>query len=179
MSGQFAGQGAGVGEVAAFAVVARAYCDLIDSLERGGPEGRDLFLRLEVLLADLHAAAVRLPMTDGAEEEVDAGVSQEAWEEVGKRISLATGDIIQRLVDYFLNRSDSNEDVVRAMYVWDDLADIYRDLSDGLALWDRGTDNARAAACWAWRFHYEIHWGQHLFIAGLTVHEALVLLHLR
>jgi hypothetical protein len=64
-------------------VVARAYCDLIDSLGRGGPEGRDLFLRLEVLLADLHAAAVRLPMTDmeSDEDEVDAGVSHEAWEE--------------------------------------------------------------------------------------------------
>lgn len=174
------GQTAGQGDIAAFAVVARAYCDLIDSLCRGGPEGRDLFLRLEVVLADLHAAVMRLPMPDAAEEnEADAGMSNEAWEEAGKRISLATGDIIQRLVDYYMHRGDSNEDVVRAMYVWDDFADIYKDLSEGLTLWDRGTDPTRAAACWAWRFHYEIHWGDHLFIAGRTVHEALAWLHLR
>jgi hypothetical protein len=169
-----------MGQVAAFAVVARAYCDLIDSLGRGGPEGRDLFLRLEVLLADLHAAAVGLPADmQSDEDEVDAGMSHEAWNEIGKRIGRATGDIDIRLVEHFEKLGARDEDVQRAMWPWDDLADIYRDLSDGLALWDRGTDDARAAACWEWRFHYEIHWGQHLLIAGLTVHEALALLHLR
>lgn len=92
-------------------------------------------------------------------------MSHEAWDAVGKRIGRATGDIDKRLVEYFVNLGDRDEDVQRAMLLWDDLADIDRDLSRGLMLWDRGSDNARTAACWEWRFHYEIHWGHHLFRA--------------
>ena len=60
---------------------------------------------------------------------------------------------------------------------WDDLADIYRDLHNGLVLWNRGRPNAQAQAAWQWRFDYEMHWGEHLFRAMLTVHEIRYTLH--
>ena len=60
----------------------------------------------------------------------------------------------------------------RAGMLWDDLASIYQDLHDGLALWDLGTEDAQAEATWPWRFNYEAHWGEHLFRAMTTVHEA-------
>lgn len=41
----------------------------------------------------------------------------------------------------------------------DDVADIRADLRRGLDLFDRGYP---AAACWSWRFHFRIHWGEHL-----------------
>jgi hypothetical protein len=41
----------------------------------------------------------------------------------------------------------------------DDFTDIYRDLQDGLAKWDRGETGE---ALWEWRFNFENHWGEHL-----------------
>ena len=40
----------------------------------------------------------------------------------------------------------------------DDLADIWRDLKGGLALYEKGN---HAAAAWEWRNLYDIHWGRH------------------
>jgi len=61
--------------------------------------------------------------------------------------------------------------------LFDDLTDIYRELRDGLALWKEATPDAQAEAAWQWRFNYEIHWGEHLFRAMLTVHEIRYQLH--
>ena len=55
--------------------------------------------------------------------------------------------------------------------LFDDLADIYRDVHHGLALWNASTPDAQAEAAWQWRWNYEHHWGEHLFRAMLTVHE--------
>lgn len=51
----------------------------------------------------------------------------------------------------------ANEPVANSFY--DDIADIRRDLRRGLDLYDRGFP---LAACWEWRFHFQIHWGEHL-----------------
>ncbi len=59
----------------------------------------------------------------------------------------------------------------RAFMLFDDLADIYRDVHHGLAVWNVGTPDAQAEAAWQWRWGYENHWGEHLFRAMLTVHE--------
>ena len=40
----------------------------------------------------------------------------------------------------------------------DDLLDIYRDLGRGLLAWNSG---ARESALWDWKFHFELHWGDH------------------
>jgi hypothetical protein len=49
----------------------------------------------------------------------------------------------------------------------DDLADIYRDLADGLAKWRRGE---REGAAWAWQFQFACHWGEHLTSALRALH---------
>ena len=49
------------------------------------------------------------------------------------------------------------EPVANSFY--DDISDIRRDLRRGLDLYDR---EFPLAACWEWRFHFQIHWGEHL-----------------
>ena len=51
----------------------------------------------------------------------------------------------------------------------DDLLDVYYDVQRGLALWDGG--HAREAI-WEWRFHFEIHWGDHAIDALRALHRA-------
>jgi hypothetical protein len=66
---------------------------------------------------------------------------------------------------------DNEQELIRVAMLWDDLADIYRDLKNGLRLFDLGTQDATLQAIWDWRFGYENHWGSHLMQALVTVHE--------
>ncbi len=43
----------------------------------------------------------------------------------------------------------------------DDLADIWRDVKEGLVEMDSGTPTAMMDAAWHWRFSFETHWAQH------------------
>jgi Domain of unknown function (DUF5063) len=58
----------------------------------------------------------------------------------------------------------------------DDLLDVYGDLQRGLVLWDKGgatkSNKLRIAAIWEWRFHFEIHWGDHAIDALRALHRA-------
>jgi hypothetical protein len=49
----------------------------------------------------------------------------------------------------------------------DDLADIHRDLSAGLDLYDRGDI---AGAVWEWRYGMQNHWGEHATGAIRVLH---------
>jgi len=49
----------------------------------------------------------------------------------------------------------------------DDLADIYRDLVGGVELWKMGR---YADAIWAWKFNFQIHWGEHALGALRAIH---------
>jgi hypothetical protein len=49
----------------------------------------------------------------------------------------------------------------------DDLADIYADLSRGLAAWQVGNTED---AVWEWRFHFQHHWGEHTTGALRALH---------
>ena len=50
----------------------------------------------------------------------------------------------------------------------DDLADIYHDLKPGLSLYE---SQHLFEAVWYWRFHFDIHWGQHLVGAQRAIHQ--------
>ncbi len=49
----------------------------------------------------------------------------------------------------------------------DDLADIYRDLAAGLALYEAGSVED---ALWHWGFNFQIHWGEHASSAIRALH---------
>lgn len=51
----------------------------------------------------------------------------------------------------------------------DDLLDVHRDVTCGLALWD---NDLPLAAIWEWRFHFEHHWGDHAIDALRALHRA-------
>jgi hypothetical protein len=51
----------------------------------------------------------------------------------------------------------------------DDVLDVYLDVHRGLALWDA---EHREAAIWEWRFHFDIHWGDHAVDALRALHRA-------
>lgn len=53
----------------------------------------------------------------------------------------------------------------------DDVADIYHDLKNGLSVYEA---QYIVEAVWYWRFHFQVHWGQHLVRAQRAIHKYLV-----
>ncbi len=100
-------------------------------------------------------------------------MTHEQWREVGKMIQDVISDDTSALVAHHIQISNGklDDDAIRSDMLWDDLADMYRDLRCGLRLWDMGTVESRIEASWAWRFNYENHWGHHLARAMQSVHE--------
>jgi hypothetical protein len=50
------------------------------------------------------------------------------------------------------------------------MLDVYLDVGRGLKLWEQ--DPNKAAAVWEWRFHFDIHWGDHAIDALRALHRA-------
>jgi hypothetical protein len=163
--------------LADFAAVAQAYVDVIDSLGMGRPP--DFYRRLEALLPQLHLAilAVRNEWPDQEHPELEALGMTDAQRAAVSR--LVHGTIVAEsdaLVAWYEDAAGGNvesfeEDKTRACMLFTDLAETYDDLHRGLALWNEGSDAALREASFQWRYAYEIHWGEHLLRAMLTVHE--------
>jgi len=160
-----------------FAAAASAYCAYIDALSADRP--RDLYSSLELLLAHLHVAILPIEADPDAPETPDAesrDMTHNQWKVLAQRLEQLTADETNRLYDMHIESwktttPDDNYCAIRATMLFDDLADIYRDLSNGLHHWDLNTNDARREASWKWRFNYEIHWGTHLARAMQTIHE--------
>ena len=165
--------------LAVFAEVAERYCTFIDSLKTSRPPG--LYAALEKLLVEIHTAI--LPVEKDLAEELPPkeqrqfdglAMTHDEWCDLAKVIGKATRKESDELVAWHkgLRGEDNSADdfhVTRASMLWDDLADIYRDLDHGRRLWSLKDSAAQAA--WEWRYGYEIHWGEHLFRAMTSVHE--------
>ncbi len=146
-----------------FVAVARRYCEWAEgNLENSVEE----LQRARLLLTELHLAAIKLPdIGVGEQVEVDE-VSSEAWQIMFQRF----GNLpVNGYWDVF---DPLKEDEKEAVYnsLADDLADIYRDVKDGLNLFDAGHI---IEAVWEWRFSFRTHWGQHLSGAQRALHSYL------
>lgn len=104
------------------------------------------------LLSGLYAQALELPTLF---DEADApGLPHEEWLAIYKRFgSLPFNHYAAYSAPY-----DTEDPCPGIGDIADDLADIWRDLRGGLALYEKGN---RAAAAWEWRDSFNIHWGRH------------------
>ncbi|MEO8572840.1 MAG: DUF5063 domain-containing protein [Pyrinomonadaceae bacterium] len=144
-----------------FAEVARRYCDWA--------EGPALHAAADIhtarrLLIELHSAVIDLPdncpETDTAE---DAFVEFD-WHAIRGRFQQLPVD------GYWDVFNPLKEDAPVFNTLFDDLSDIWRDVKEGLVLYDRGD---LAEAVWEWQFNFKIHWGAHLTGAQRAIHQHL------
>lgn len=144
-----------------FAEVARRYCEWAEG-ELGEP--RQEMRNARRILVELHSAALHLPDL-GCGDEIDAGeVSSDECSKITHKFAKLP------ITGYW----DVFDPLVEAAPVFnslqDDLGDIYRDVRNGLNLYD-GRHFIEAA--WEWRFNFQIHWGQHLVGAQRAIHQYL------
>ena len=142
-----------------FAALARRYCVWAE-----GPPGdpdEDL-TTARGLLALLQAAVLPLPDNCPTTGSADDLISTEAWKERYARFELLPIKGYWKVFDALV----MEQPVFNTLA--DDLSDIWRDLKQGLLLYDSGNVEE---AIWQWRFNYEIHWGRHLLGAEYAIHS--------
>ncbi len=115
------------------------------------------------LLANLYSKA--LPITIGTPNfDIDAKrISNERWKEILTRFGSFPFKYYRVVFDP--SHIDTEEPVVGD--IADDMADIYRDLSAGLSLYESGH---KVEAVWEWKQNFNSHWGRHVTSALYALH---------
>jgi hypothetical protein len=141
--------------IARFRLAAQEFVATIDSVTSrrtlAGPE------EIASVLAELYSAGLRLPAVDLTTDEPlpDAAISSEEWSRLFRSLQAALGD------DEYATAAASDPLVteLRKGSLADDLADVYRDVKEGLDLLRSGTPETDVV--WSWRFSLHSHWGGH------------------
>jgi len=167
-----------IGAINRFGLIAQQYCFFLDS--RSALDKSEFVLGLYRMLPELIAEGSRLPLVsfrDDESEEQEATIRrilaetemrQQEWEQLYDSLKEKLGDWdLYWMV--FDPRTDN--EAIRGSLA-DDIADIYRDLKDGIGLQERD----KVPACeiiFEWRFGFTSHWGQHAVNALRTIHFLL------
>ena len=144
--------------VETFVREARAYCRFVETASELRLADRLQAARDRLL--DLYSAALWLPSVEP--DGTDASSSPEpptGWP------GFADKDIYWELFDPY--EHEDTEPVAGSLT--DDVLDVYRDIRRGLTLWDA---SQRQNAIWEWRFHFDVHWGDHAIDALRALHRA-------
>jgi len=146
-----------------FQLLAQRYCTLIRNFRKRSIVS--LILSLDRLLPALYSSGLLLPRRSRSGRTVIKEMSHAEWQRLfeGLRRRLGDRDWYRATFDPY-DRKDAD-----AMWrsLADDLADIHRDLSNGLSYW-RARD--RGAAVREWRFGIDYHWGEHAIAAMKALH---------
>jgi hypothetical protein len=137
----------GADAIERFALIAQRYCDWAE-----GAPGRDDRRMALALLLELLRAGMDLPDVEPSDADAPS-VDRDAWERVYARMAAIDAPRLY-------GTADPSDVLAEALTgdLHDDLADVWSDLREGLALYDAG---ARVDAAWQWRFGFENHWGRH------------------
>jgi uncharacterized protein DUF5063 len=149
----------------------RAFIAVVDGRRSMAPE---VWVgRVHPALAELYAAALALPEVESVSpNQRNSRMSDDAWRELYHDM----GAILGRwnyYWDIFDPYNESDREPVCGSLA-DDLADIYRDVSDGLP-GEKTTTNVslHSDVIWGWRFGFESHWAYHATGALRAINKAM------
>lgn len=140
-------------EVEDFLKAAVDYCNFVDFLN--SYHGNDTFQKLHITISELYTKALALPEV---EPEYDGSMDVDFFM---PHVDLREQSVYWELFDpYQLEEPLSGN-------LTDDILDIYSDIKRGLVLYEQGE---HVEAVWEWRYHFEIHWGNHAASAIRALH---------
>ncbi len=144
-----------------FVEIARRYCTWAEGKLS---EPKQEMQQVQLLLVELYIAALQLPDLGCGEDQKAVKISHDEW------LCMYQKFAILPLTGYWdtFNPLEETEPVFNSLA--DDLADIYRDVKNGLFLYEA---QYLVEAVWYWRFHFQRHWGQHLVGVQRAIHQYL------
>jgi len=153
-----------------FATIAQEYCTAIDSAS--ATERTDFLIKIYRILPRLIGEAVELPAVSLSDDDEDLPrtdrLTHAQWDQLYNLLKEKLGDW-----DHYMQVFDPTADKAADLgSLADDLADVYRDLRDGLGLSQNSTVPAKVLI-WDWRLDYYSHWAHHAMNALQTIHFRL------
>jgi hypothetical protein len=140
-----------------FAELASSYCSLIEQ-HREYPT--EVFVgRIREILPLLYHQALKLPDVETTDEEIHREISHEEWSRMFASLQHKLG-VNDRYWEIYDPLKTEHDEAVAAS-LSDDLADIWRDLKDGLLHWSDGNLATRQQIVWDWHFSFHHHWSDH------------------
>ena len=161
-----------------FGLVARQYCSLVES--KTALDKTEFLLKLYHILLELIAEAIRLPTVtfdedENEEQEVNIRQTRATTEMKHEEWGQLYNSLKEKLGEWDLywqvfNPRKDNEAIHGSLA--DDIADIYRDLRDGIRL--KESNNVPSnEIIFDWRLEFYEHWGKHAIDALRTIHYLL------
>ncbi len=148
-----------------FADVARRFCDLV---ERHPDVGRrKLVTEWQHLLPELYVRGAALPDVKSNQLDAPEVMTDAEWWKLFSGLRDTLRDYDSHWVEDPQHETPANPG---ESSLSDDIADIYRDLKRGLALWEANGGGKLGGAAWYWREHFRFHWGEHALDALRRIH---------
>jgi hypothetical protein len=154
-----------------FSLVGSQFCAVVDSAP--SLDRVEFLSQIYEILPRLIQQAIVLPAVSPSDV-VDrkkitrTRVKQEEWGQLYESLKEKLGD--WNLYWQVFDPTKDSEAISGSLA--DDIADIYRDIKEGLGVQYPGLDLQRDAV-WSWRFGYYSHWGHHAINALYTAHALL------
>jgi hypothetical protein len=152
--------------VARFAEEALQFCAWAQCEQANSVEAVTIAL---VRISSLYREALMLPRISEIDDRLQTSLVEESSSSEACKFLALTAipfDLYSEVFDPL--ELPGGESGVGSLY--DDVADIYRDVSTGLVAW-RDNDSDRAS--WEWRFSFYAHWGKHATGAMRALHAWL------
>lgn len=150
-----------------FVTVALEYCTFV---EAAGNEGLfDFVDKATKLLPLLYLKAHLLPEVESEEEgEVELSVTEDMYESVRTRIANLLGEQDSYLETFHEDMRYSDTPI--AAFVSENLADVYQDTGNFIALFREGNEEVMREALALCRMNFREYWGQRLLNALKALH---------
>jgi len=152
-----------------FGAVAKRFCSVVDSAS--SMDRTEFIARIYRILPKLIDEAVSLPdveSSDSDHKKSPINSRRQEWDRLYHSLKEKLGD--WNLYRQVFDPTQDTEAIFGSLA--DDIADIYRDLKDGLALNETHRSEPEDAI-WEWRLLFQSHWGKHAMDALLTIHLLL------
>ena len=144
--------------IESFVDLASSYCSLIEHHAEYSTE--DFVTRVREILPLLYHRALTLPELETTDQDIDREISHDEWSDMFASLQrkLGINDLYWEIYDPL--KTDHDDPVAASLS--DDLADIWRDLKDGLSHWADCSDTMRQQIIWNWHFSFHSHWSDHV-----------------
>jgi hypothetical protein len=125
--------------------------------------------RLHEILGSLQAAAARLTgVAPGDEAAFDFEKNRDNVDILRRKLPVDAYSVVFNPLEH--DPTEVNPPIPVMATISDDLSDIYRELMQGLVLFQSGQIES---ALWQWHFTYYAHWGRHLSHAQSAIWQYL------
>ncbi|MFA6305064.1 MAG: DUF5063 domain-containing protein [Patescibacteria group bacterium] len=144
-----------------FALIAKEYCNFIENHKF--KKNKSVYKLIDILIK-LYSSALKLPkVKTGKNHHILDHVNQKMYTKITKKLFKEFTDFkfYWLIFNPLIEDKNIDDEVVKAG-VYDDLADIYRDVKNGLIEYQENSLENITDAVWHWRFHFYTHWGDHL-----------------